>query len=136
MQPDKILIDADAFVSLSNPNDSGYHWAKKVLRDLSQIKPLIYLTSYSYGEAVTVVSQMGGHDLAIALIKSIDESDYIIVDINKEIRELGLLWFNKQTTKNARFTDCVNMAFMEQNKISHVFSRDKHYKKNGFILLK
>lgn len=43
--------------------------------------------------------------------------------------------FNKISSKNTRFTDCLNMAIMKELKINTIFSFDKHYKQAGFKLL-
>ena len=130
----KILVDADALVSLVNKNDSGHDWAVKTSKKVKENEAMVYLTSYAYGEALTVVSMQMSLDLAVRVGKKIDSSsEYVLVDVDRDLRKKGLAWFSKQSSKNARFTDCVNMALMAELQIEEIFSRDEHYRKNGFI---
>jgi predicted nucleic acid-binding protein len=135
MQRSKILIDTDAFVSLASASDSGHGWAERVRGKLMQGEYLFFLTNFSYGEALTVISQRVGHKIAVRVAEEIDGGEYVLVEVDKKLRMKGLQWFGQQTSKNVSFTDCINMALMKQLKINQVFSRDVHYKKNGFLRL-
>lgn len=132
---DKILIDSDIFVALANKDDSGHAWSKKMMRKIGGGNFLVYLTSFSYGEVLTVVSQKLGHKASLLVADEIEKGDFVLLDVDEKLRKEGLKWFAKQTSKNSRFTDCVNMAVMEKYGIKRVFSRDVHYKKNGFFRL-
>lgn len=132
----KILIDADAIVSMKNSRDNGHKWAREVIEELKKEDELVvYLSSFAYGEALTVVSMQLGLEEAIGVDRVIKEEGWVVVDIDRELRGKGLEWFKKQTSKNSRFTDCVNMVLMEEKGIGEVFSRDEHYKGNGFVRL-
>ena len=131
----KFLIDADAIVSLKNPDDSGYEWALNTLKKIRHVESIVYLSSFAYGEALTVISMQMGLRMALTVDDLIQESEFVMIDVNETFRRQGLKWFAKQTSKNSRFTDCVNMAVMEKYGVSKVFSRDEHYKKNGFVRL-
>lgn len=131
----KILIDTDALVALASSSDSGHDWAQNVRKKIWGWKCVIYLSSFSFGEVVTVSSQKLGLKVAWELAEKMNTGGYVIVEVDKELRSRGLEWFKKQTTKNARFTDCVNMALMEEVDIKWVFSRDELYRKNGFMRL-
>ncbi len=129
----RYLVDADALVSLAVVKDNGHEWALKVRRFLDEEKAKLILTSYAYGEVVTIVSMRIGHNEAVRIAKAIEKDEIVeIVEVDRELRLEGLEWFARQRSKNARFTDCVNMALMEKLGIEEVFSRDKHYKQNGF----
>lgn len=128
----RVLVDADALVALNDKNDSGYGWSVETSRGLSERNTELFLSSYSYGEAVTVLSMRVGLEKTVRFAEIIEKSDYVLVEVDKLLRFKGLEWFKKQTSKNARFTDCVNMALMRDLGIEWVFSRDKHYKQNGF----
>lgn len=135
MLPEKILLDADALVALVNKNDSGFLWAKKTSQKITAKNYFVYLSNFAYGEALTVISMQLGLKKAMEVAEAIENSNFIIIDIEKSQREKALKKFAKQTTKNTRFTDCINMVLMEELSIKQIFSRDKHYKKSGFIRL-
>jgi predicted nucleic acid-binding protein len=132
---EKILIDSDIFVALANKKDNGHGWSKKMMNKIGAGNFLLYLTSFSYGEVLTVASQKLCHDAFLLLADKIEKGNFVMIDVDEKLRLEGLKWFAKQKSKNSRFTDCVNMAVMEKYGIRRVFSRDKHYKKNGFLRL-
>lgn len=135
MQINKTLIDADAIVSLRNSEDNGNNWAREISRFLDENQYRVYLTGFVYGEVLTVLSMQVGLENAIGIESFICDYGIIMIDVDEVLRKEGLKWFSKQTSKNSRFTDCVNMAVMEKYGIKYVFSRDAHYKKNGFVRL-
>jgi len=132
----RVLVDADAVVSLVIKSDNGHDWAVRESKKLLKNKDmLLYLTNFAYGEIITVISMKMDLKVAVKVARQIVKDDYVLIDVDEKLRQKGLEWFAKQTNKNSRFTDCVNMAVMEKYGIERVFSRDVHYKKNGFVRL-
>lgn len=127
----KLLVDADAFVGLVNPYDSN-HVKARVLRDRIKEASFSLITSDSaFGEAITVISQKVGLSEAIRFAEEGLASALEIIEIDANLRRIALDIFKKQTSKNSRFTDCINMAIMNEKGIDTIFSFDVQYKKNG-----
>lgn len=131
---DRLFVDADHFVAVANKTDKNYGRALRLSSLATQAQiPFIATSSYSLGEAITVISQRVGHQPAVKFAHALAESDLIIIDVSREQREAGLLIFEEQKSKNVSFTDCVNMALMRELGIDTILSFDEDYKKNGFI---
>lgn len=131
----KLLIDADAFVALYNTSDINHKLALKIAKALSLAKIRLFTSDPAYGEVITVISQNIGHRDAVEFAEDISKSNIGIVEIDGKLRQKGLSIFKKQTSKNARFTDCLNMAILKKENLAIIFSFDEHYKKNGFFRL-
>lgn len=131
----KLLIDADVFVALKNISDINHKLALKIAKALSLAKIRLFTSDPALGEAITVISQNIGHSDAVEFAEEITKSNIEIVEIDGKLRQGGLSIFKKQTSKNTRFTDCLNMAILKKEKLSMIFSFDEHYKKNGFSRL-
>lgn len=127
-----IFIDANAFVALADTTDSNHHQALTLSKILKKKNYRLCSSDFAFGEAVTVISQKLGHRKAIIWIEEFLQSN-IIIERNSPKREgRAIEFFRQATTKNVRFTDCLNMAIMEERGIKEIFSFDKHYKKAGF----
>ncbi len=132
MASKKLLVDADAFVALVNSIDSN-HQKAKLLRDQISDQEFSLMTSDpAFGEAITVISQDTGLESATLFAEETLVSQVEIIEVDASLRRKALDIFKKQTSKNSRFTDCINMAIMEEKKLNTIFSFDVQYKKNKF----
>lgn len=127
-----ILIDADAFVALNYLDDSSHTRAVILSQELKDLNISLITSDPAFGEAITVISQRGGLDLAIAFAEDILSGDIEIIEVDAALRRKALDIFKKQTSKNSRFTDCVNMAILKERGINTIFSFDIQYKRNKF----
>ncbi|OGY25492.1 MAG: hypothetical protein A2Z11_03635 [Candidatus Woykebacteria bacterium RBG_16_43_9] len=131
----RVLVDTDAFVALRDNKDYNHNTASVIAAHLKENQATLFTSSFSFGEAITVISQKLGRTDVLAFIDKFPETDVIRIDIGNVLIEKGIDIFKSQTSKNVSFTDCVNMAVMKEEDIKEIFSFDKIYKKNGFIRL-
>lgn len=126
----KLFVDADAFVALVRPDDSNYLKAKSLSEEISGLDVELITSDPAFGEAVTVISQKVGLREAIQFAEKILRDQIEIIEVDSSLRRSGLDIFKKQTSKNSRFTDCINMAIMQERGLDTIFSFDIQYKKN------
>ena len=127
-----LLVDADAFVALSDPTDSSHKKAVEYKTSINAQKFSLITSDPAFGEAVTVLSQNAGLQTAIYFAEQVLKGDIEIIEVDASLRKRALDIFKKQTSKNSRFTDCINMAIMKEENFNTIFSFDKQYKKNKF----
>lgn len=130
-----IFIDADAFLAMAMSLDSNHKRAIHITKRLKDQKEELVTSAFVFGEVVTVLSQREGRNAALRFIDEFSLSGIILVEVDSLLREKGVVIFKKQTSKNVSFTDCINVAIIQQEKIREVFSFDRVYKKNGLRLL-
>jgi len=132
VKPRKLFVDADAFVALNDQKDPNYQRAV-VLSSLASTARVPLITSDpAFGEAVTVISQNVSLKQGIDFAEDILASPVEIIEVDSSLRRAGLEIFKKQTSKNSRFTDAINMAIMKKEDLDTIFSFDIQYKKNKF----
>lgn len=131
----RIFIDADALVGIADKEDTNHKKAIKLAKLVAKRKISLITSNFALGEAITIVSQNVGHQKAVRMGYDIQKGRIVVVDVVQGQREKAMEKFSEQTTKNARFTDMVNMVLMDELKIDTIFSFDGHYPKNGYKLL-
>lgn len=129
---DRIFIDADAFVSLLDKKDPNHKKAQKINDYIEELNHTLFTSNFAIGEVITVVSQNVGHRLAVAFGKKLFAEEIFIIDVSRQHSIEALKRFAQQKSKNARFTDFINMVLMDELKIDTIFSFDKHYQKAGY----
>lgn len=128
----KVFIDADALVALARAKDKNHQRARKIYEKIKKEKISFFSSNTSLYEAVTVISQRISHQAAKKFIlKAREAINFVFIDT--AIERKGLTIFNKQTSKNVSFFDCLNMAILKDLGINQIFSFDEDYKKNGFL---
>lgn len=129
----RILVDTDAFAALYNREDSNNTRARSISAAIVEEGNLPILSVFSYGESITVISQKVGRNSALQYMDDIERGNAFIVEADRQLLKEGEQVYKNQGSKNASFTDCFNIAVMQQEEIKEIFSFDKIYKKNGFL---
>lgn len=127
----QILIDADALVGITDQHDGLHAWAIETSVFLKRRGIVAALSNFSFGEAVTIISQRLGKKIALLTVEKILSSTSIIDATNNQ-RITATNQFLSLRSKNTRFTDCINMAMMDELGIDTIFSHDIHYKQAGY----
>lgn len=129
----RLLVDADAFVAVQNEKDSNHTRAIEISEYLFSLKLQLITSDPAFGEAITIISQKAGLQKAVTFAEELLASPTEIVEVDAALRRKALDIFKEQTSKNTRFTDCINMAIMKEEGLQEIFSFDEDYKKNGFL---
>lgn len=127
-----LLVDADAFVALVDPFDSSHKKAVEYKEEIKLQRLVLITSDPAFGEAITVLSQNTSLQTAIQFADEILKSETEIIEVDSVLRKEALGIFKKQTSKNSRFTDCMNMAIMKKMGLNTIFSFDIQYKRNKF----
>lgn len=128
----RLLVDADAFVAIVIKQDSNHQKAKISWNEVVKQNLHLMVSDPAFGEAVTVISQKESLKVAVKFAEETLASPTEIIEVDAAFRRQALDIFKKQTSKNSRFTDCINMAIMKNEDIDTIFSFDEQYKKNKF----
>lgn len=129
-----ILIDADAIFALAISTDPNHRQALNLIK--KNRAAVVSILNTTIAEVATVLFRKVSHQAAMRFLRDLESGDSIIISADKKLMDNAILFFEKQTTKNITFFDCLNMAAMEAFNFEAIFSFDKGYSKNGFKLLK
>ena len=132
-----VLVDADALVALAKSDDSNHQKAIKINQKLQVLGINFYLSFFTIPETITVLSYKVSQNAAKKFLNQIRKTNLPVLSLPEKSKNLADKWFLKQNNKGVSFFDCYNMALMEfyKKSLKAIFSFDKIYPKNGFILV-
>ncbi len=132
-----ILVDADVLVALVKTNDSNHKRALIISKSLQKKGCIWYVSPFTIGEVVTVISHKINQAAAKKVLKELRKQNLNVLTLKDEYIHLADDWFDKQNKKGTSYFDCYNMALLERYKrqFDAIFSFDLVYKRNGFKLL-
>lgn len=135
-RPDILFVDSDAFIALAKHDDANHEKAERVLAVLEKRDVVFASSNYVFSEVVTVLSQRVNKEAALSFIRAMKSptSHLFLYWADQNVQEHAIRVFEKQTSKNVSFVDCVNMALLTMHGIAEIFSFDQVYHKNGFRL--
>lgn len=129
-----VLVDADALVALVKNDDPNHQKALKISESLQRKGCTWYVSPFTIGEVVTVISYKMSQTTAKSVLKELRKLDLNELLLKNEHTSLVDHWFFKQAKKGTSYFDCYNMALMERYKkqLNVIFSFDNVYKRNNF----
>lgn len=129
-----ILVDADALVALVKSNEQNHKRALSISEALQKKGCAWYISPFTIGEVVTVISHKVNQTTAKKVLKELRKQNLNLLALKDEHIHLADDWFNKQNKKGTSYFDCYNMALLEryQKQLNAIFSFDSVYKRNGF----
>lgn len=130
-----IYIDTGPFLARYLEADQHHTQALK-LWDKIKAKNLKCSTSnFVLDEAFTLLARRAGYAFAAARARNIYASEKLTIlrpDPEDELEAIDL--FEKYADQKISFTDCLSFALIRKEKISTVFSFDKHFERIGASL--
>lgn len=128
------IVDTDVLVGLFDKNDALHSRAKKVVQQLAEMKIDIAILPTTLGEFVTLSTiRMGRHKTQTAASELL-RSDFIQLETTPELTRNAVTLYLKQTSKEESLFDCYNMVAAQRYHADCIFSFDRGYTKNGFVL--
>src|SRR3989337_389261 len=130
------IIDTDALLGIFNPKDPHNKASVVLLDKLLQRDDEIFLLSTTLAEFALLASSRIGIRETKKSIKRIMASDYSTLNITEEVTAKAVELYFKQTSKEESLFDCYVMVAAWKISADYIFSFDKGYEKNGFVLAK
>jgi len=130
------VIDTDALLGIFRPSDSHHETSLVLLDKLLQRNDEIFLLSTTLAEFALLASSRIGTKETKRSIKRIMASEYSTLDITEEVTAKTVELYYTQTSKEESLFDCYIMVAAKKIPADYIFSFDKGYEKNGFVLAK
>jgi len=129
-----VLVDTDALVALAKEDDPNHKKALHIVQSLQDKDCTWYVSPFTIGEVITVVSYKIDQTTAKRVLKELRKQNLNLLTLKDEHIGLADEWFLKQSKKGTSYFDCYNMALLEryEKQLNTIFSFDSVYKRNGF----
>lgn len=128
------IVDTDALFALSNIEDALNARAKLVASSFFELGLELAFLPTVLGEFAGLTATRFGRAWAQQAIDHITKVQYLHVDVGEKLTLQALAFYRKQTSKGNTLFDCFVMSAAEAYKAVCIFSFDRGYIKNGFVL--
>ncbi len=122
-----LFIDASAYLSLLNPNDTNHQHALNLAKKLSRKK--LVTSQAVLGEVLTVGSMRFDKQITVKFVEKILSSQTLIVLESQKLTTIAFSLFKKVKSKNISWIDCYSQAIINVYNITDVFTFDKDFAK-------
>jgi predicted nucleic acid-binding protein len=130
-----VLIDADAFIALESVNDTLHERAVTLLGRLQNQRVRYYTTWDVVDEVTTKLSYQLSKQHSLSFIQFLEIAQVQIIYPNRERHVQALALFEQIERRHTSLTDCMNMVVASEVSANAIFSFDRVYERQGFMLL-
>lgn len=128
------IVDTDALLGLAVPHDLHHPKAVFLSEKCRRLAiELVFLPTTLAEFSLLGTSRIGMVQTKRALDR-FTKAAQVIIPLTDEITQEALALYYRQTSKEESLFDCYNMVVAKQLSADCIFSFDKGYTKNGFIL--
>jgi predicted nucleic acid-binding protein len=130
------LIDTDTLFGLVVDTDHLHARTLALSKRLhKQSEAIVHLLPTTLGEFSTLATIRLGFNRSKYLTDTIAHLGLRLMDVTKEMMVEANALYQKQTSKENSLFDCYVMIAAKHQNIDCIFSFDKGYKQNGFVLI-
>jgi len=134
-KPPVIVVDADAIIAQTNPEDIHHQKASVVSRNLIEMNAQVIYPATAVVEAATHMQRvLNSTASAYGTAQLMSEADAQVAEVNKQTIATALKYFSPTTSKKNTLFDCIVAAVAQEYKADAIFSFDRFYVKKGFKL--
>jgi predicted nucleic acid-binding protein len=132
----EILVDSDAFVAWSLPDDFFHAGVQEIFARLSNKQSRLVSTNLVIAETATVLSNRAGQATARKFLQLIDDLKLPVIHVSEEVEAETIELFKEQDVRGTSMVDCSNAVVMKRFEIPEIFSFDKFYRHVGLKMIK
>lgn len=122
---EKIFVDANYFIALFNPEDALHKKAREITSTIETASYHFVTSNFIFLEAVTVLSQRRGKDVARDAGLHLRSDPHIqIIHVDETLHQDAWNIFQRLPEKNISFVDCATVAVMRTEHITQLLTFD------------
>jgi len=131
----RVFVDTSAVLALLNPSDESHEPARRVFEKLQTRDAALLTTSFVLVEVYALL----GRRMGLAAVEAF-RKDFAplleVVWIGADTHEAGLDLLLERRVHGLSLVDAVSFLVMRQRRLDEVFAFDRHFRDEGFTLLK
>jgi|SRR3989337_1699992 len=130
-----IIVDADAIVAQTDPNDTHHQEAVRISQNLISTDAQVFYPVTAIAEANAHVQRvLNSTASAYGTAQLMTDPSAQVVEVNKQTLVDALKYFSPTTSKKNTLFDCLVAAIAQEYEADAIFSFDKFYRRKGFKL--
>jgi predicted nucleic acid-binding protein len=128
-----IFVDTGAFVARHVRGDQYFKIAAGIWAQLAKNKVPCITSNFVLDETATLIARRAGYNFATQVMRSLYTSSRLeVLRPTQEIELKALDLFGKYADQEVSFTDCTSFVLMHDQRLTEVFSFDRHFDAPGF----
>lgn len=132
-----VIVDADAIVAQTYPDDSNHKLAVSISKTLNDLNAQVIYPASAILEATTVLQgKLNSGATAYSTAVAFTDPNIQIAEVNQTTLRSAIRHFSPTTSKKNTIFDCIVAVLAEEYKADAIFSFDHFYKSKGFKLAK
>jgi len=131
----RVFVDTSAVLALLNPSDETHEPARRVFEKLQAREAPLLTTSFVLVEVYALLGRRMGLGAVQAFRR--DFAPLLkVVWVGADMHEAGLDLLLERRVRDLSLVDAVSFLVMRQRRLDEVFAFDRHFRDEGFTLLK
>lgn len=130
-----VLLDSDALIGLINKEDELHKRALRIQEKLTKAGAIFAISRYIIAETATFLTLRVSKKTADRFLKDLTSQEILVINPTDELEKLTREFFFRQKSRNVTYFDCANMAILTYYHWKTIFSFDRHYCQNNFLLV-
>lgn len=131
----KVVVDADAIIAQTDPNDFHHQTATEISNFLANMNAQVVYPATAIAESNAYIQRvLNSTASAYGTAVVFTDPHVQVAEVSQETLKNALKYFSPTTSKKNTLFDCIVAAVAEEYKADAIFSFDKFYKSKGFTL--
>ena len=127
-----ILLDTSAIYALADRRDANHPRATTLFRSADESGEPLLLHSYIISEAASLLQRRLGLAAALAFVRQV--ADFTVHWLGPEDHEEASRLLEARSRRGLSLVDCASFAVMRRYGITHAFTFDADFEREGFAL--
>lgn len=130
-----VIVDADGLIGFSNPEDAHYLTCMKILQKLKKLAAVLIYPATTIAETTAVLQiRLNRQETADQIIEFTESGAFQIESVDQATLINAASFLNKDRSKHVTMFDGIVAAVAQKYQADAIFSFDKFYQKQGFLL--
>ncbi len=130
------VVDTDALLGLFVVQDVHHVVARQIMQELAKRKAALVIPPTTLSEFALLASSRIGMQQTREAVSTLASPQFRTFEITPEVTSEAVGLYQKQTSKEESLFDCFVMVAAKSEQADCIFSFDKGYKRNGFVLIR
>ena len=131
-----IFVDTGAFLARYVRRDSHHTRARRVWADIERLRTACFTSNFVLDETLTLLGRQSSYFFAAERARALLGSKALTIlrpDAEDELAAVEFL--AKFADQEVSYTDCVSFTLMRRQRLSRVFTFNRHFRDAGFEVL-
>lgn len=131
-----IFVDSGAFIAKFFKDDMDHKQAVSQWNEFEESGEKLFTSNLVLTETITYLGRKADFRFAAERARNIyDSLSFQILRPTEEVELLAITLMRKYSDQKIGFADCLSFVLMKREKISRVFTFDRHFQTAGFTVV-